>query len=433
MILAGAALLPFNYLVGVDLGPANVRALHLWAPVALAVGLVFRPRTQVGTLAPITLLFATTAMAVALSTLLATPADYRTRGMLDCLMLALNVLAFAVTYANLAADSELWQSFFQMLVGASAVASIMLVAQALTATTTGTLRDDASAFGLGTVTGTYVTAFAAAAAVSVAFVTSGKARIIALVALGLHTVAATLALARGPWVGFALALTVVVPLGLWVRPGKTLLGPIGRLATAGVLVGLSVGTLFIFNPAALRIALVRVLQIANLSSGTGLTRVNLFNALLTDALESPVFGHGASAYRRTSELIGVQGSISENFALEMFHAGGLVAALPFLVGLGLVVMATFRAVRSAAWGTMALLCLGALIAMLFGAMTNPAAWNASYWVTLAMCAALDPVARSGTRSKASPHDVGPGGHLTAREAFPPGSRSVADLPEGLTG
>src|SRR3954470_3397128 len=142
------------------------------------------------------------------------------------------------------------------------------------------------------------------------------------------------------------------------------------------------GTLFITSPLVRALVMQRFFQIVKLDAGTGWSRVIMWKMFLRDALRSPVFGHGASAYREISESLGVHGTVSENFVVEIFHAGGAVSVVLLVIGLGGVILycllkpgADRRPAATAA-------CLAGGVALILGAMTNPAAWNGLFWVMI---------------------------------------------------
>jgi hypothetical protein len=115
---------------------------------------------------------------------------------------------------------------------------------------------------------------------------------------------------------------------------------------------------------------------------------------LRDAERSPVFGHGASAYREISESLGVHGTVSENFVVEIFHAGGGVSVLLLVAGLSGVILYCLLKPGADEKPTHTAACLAGGVALIFGAMTNPAAWNGLFWVMMGVVASR-PVGRRG--------------------------------------
>src|SRR3989442_1657960 len=140
------------------------------------------------------------------STMLGTPTEYRSRGLLDAALLGINLSAFTITYGVLRLRNA-WAEFTVALFVSSLFASGLLAARAVFVARSGVfMLSDSYILGLGTVTGTFTAAFAAAAVTALAFATSGHLRIVAAIGVGLHGIAAGLALARGPWLAFAVAV-----------------------------------------------------------------------------------------------------------------------------------------------------------------------------------------------------------------------------------
>jgi hypothetical protein len=196
-----------------------------------------------------------------------------------------------------------------------------------------------------------------------------------------------LALARGPWLAFLLAVFIVIPISAWrFRRQFTVPAILGRAATLMVALPAVAGTMFVTIPLVRALVMQRFFQIVKLDAGTGWSRVVMWKMFLRDAERSPVFGHGASAYREISESLGVHGTVSENFVVEIFHAGGGVSVLLLVAGLSGVIFycllkpgADQKPGRTAA-------CLAGGVALIFGAMTNPAAWNGLFWVMMGVVA-----------------------------------------------
>jgi hypothetical protein len=130
----------------------------------------------------------------------------------------------------------------------------------------------------------------------------------------------------------------------------------------------------------------------------------MWKMFLRDAERSPVFGHGASAYREISESLGVHGTVSENFVVEIFHAGGGVSVLLLVLALsGVLIYCLLKPGpdrRPAATAA----CLGGGVALILGAMTNPAAWNGLFWVMMGVVASR-PASVKGA-APAPAHSIG---------------------------
>jgi hypothetical protein len=380
-MLIGAWVAPFNSYFVFHIGGLP---LLIWGFVAsLVVIAVFRGDLLEAVDGSVLALWGTF-LFVLLSTVLATPDEYKPYGIADVVVLALNLAAFSSIRCYYVLRPAGWERFFQALAISSVCMSFALVARALIAARSGqAMGDDSYILGLGTIVGTYTSAFAAASAAAAIFATSRRGFLLAMGAFVVHGIAALLALARGPWLAFLLAVFIVVPVFAWTfRRHYTAAGILTRALSLMIALPAVAGTLFVTSPLVRALVTQRFFQIVKLDAGTGWSRVIMWKMFLRDAERSPVFGHGASAYREISESLGVHGTVSENFVVEIFHAGGGVSVLLLVAGLGGVILyclvkpgADRRAAATAA-------CLAGGVALILGAMTNPAAWNGLFWVMM---------------------------------------------------
>ncbi|HXV17760.1 MAG TPA: hypothetical protein VD758_13325, partial [Gemmatimonadaceae bacterium] len=153
---------------------------------------------------------------VTLSTAFATPAEYKPYGIADVVVLTLNLAAFSAIRCYYFLRPQSWERFFAVLASSSVCMSIALVTRALIAARSGqAMGDDSYILGLGTIVGTFTSAFAAAAFAAALFATSRRAFLLGMTAFIVHGVAALLALARGPWLAFIIAVFTVIPIAAW--------------------------------------------------------------------------------------------------------------------------------------------------------------------------------------------------------------------------
>jgi len=392
-LLLGAFLTPFNYVVAIPAGPITLHPLQVWAVLLVMLTLVRKPRTVLEAGDPPALLLWTMFAFVGVSTVLGTPDQFRVRGYLDAFLLAINLAAFTLSYGHLRSDPAGWAPFARTLFGASLLSSGFLVVRALLVARSGMfVLPDSYMLGLGTVTGTFTAALAAASVSGMTFAATRRLRVWMMVGIVLHGMAASLSLARGPWIAFAIGVAVTFVLMVrWLPTLSAVAGAIFRGAVALALLLSATVAVSLANATVGLLVASRAVQVTNLGSGTGRARLSLFRALLEDAMDSPVFGHGAAAYRQVSELLQVQGAISENFLLEMFHAGGAVAAVPLVLAAGIVTIRMTRSLGAPPHGAVPAACLAGVLALMLGSLTNPAAWDTGFWVLVATAAALRPV------------------------------------------
>ena len=72
--------------------------------------------------------------------------------------------------------------------------------------------------------------------------------------------------------------------------------------------------------------------------------------------------------------------------VEIFHAGGGVSVLLLVIGLSGVLLYCLLKPGADRRPTATAACLAGGVALIFGAMTNPAAWNGLFWVMMGVVA-----------------------------------------------
>ena len=132
----------------------------------------------------------------------------------------------------------------------------------------------------------------------------------------------------------------------------------------------------------------RVLMLADEDSysvGTAKDRIDLWTAMWEDVLRNPFIGVGQDAYM--VYFPSPSGGGSHNFPLEVLHAGGLLAFLPYLLlhaiplWLGIrMVLFSHRHQATLRWTILGLL-LGS-VALILASFTNLVYWNPVYWILL---------------------------------------------------
>jgi hypothetical protein len=387
-MLVGAAVAPFNFFAGISISGLYLRPLHLWAfGAALLFVALYRREIPAVIDGPV-LAFSAMFAFILLSTLFATPPEYKFRGIADVGLLALNVVGFALIRCYYAIRPDRWLRFFNVLGVSSICMSLGLIARALMAASSGMVTGvDSYALGLGTVAGTYTATFAAASTAAMVFAMSRRGFLLALGAFIVHGLAMLLSLARGPWLAFLVAVVTMIPIAAWRFRGRfTVLGTLIRGGSIVVALPALAGAVLVASPFVRKLVTQRVVELVKLDAGTGSARLIMWKAFLTDGLRSPLFGHGAAAYRDISEHLGVQGTVSENFLVEIFHAGGAVAVVLLLVALVGVLLRCLLSPGAGRRPAQTAACLVGAVALVIGSMTNPAAWNGLFWLILGLVA-----------------------------------------------
>jgi hypothetical protein len=383
-VLAGAAIAPFNFLVGVSISGLYLRPLHLWAFGAALVLIALHRRALIAAIDGPVLAFSAMFAFILLSTVFATPPEYKFRGIADVGLLALNVVAFTIVRCYCAMRPDRWPRFFTVLAVSSVCMSLSLVVRALMAALSGKATGvDSYALGLGTVAGTYTATFAAASTAAIVFATDRRGLRIALGAFVIHGLAMLLSLARGPWLAFLVAVVTMIPIAAWRFRGRfTMLGTLVRGGSIAIALPTLAGAILLVSPFVRKLVMQRVVQLVKLDAGTGSARLIMWKSFLRDGLRSPIFGHGAAAYRDISEHLGVRGTVSENFVVEIFHAGGAVAVGLLLLALAGLLLRCLLAPGAARRPAQTAACLVGALTLVIGSTTNPAAWNGLFWLIL---------------------------------------------------
>jgi hypothetical protein len=387
-ILAGAAVAPFNFMLGIQISGLYLRPLHLWAFGAGLILVAVYRRALLSVIDGAVLAFWAMLAFVVLSTLFATPAEYRFRGIADAALLSLNVTAFTVVKCYYDLRPNRWLSLFNVLAVSSVAMSLVMIAQALLTASGGqVLGVGANTLGLGTVAGTYTSTFAAAATAAMVFATDRRGFFLALGAFVIHGTAALLSLARGPWLAFAVAVLVIVPLAAWRFRGRfTVVGTAIRGGSIAIALPTLGGLVFLLSPFVRKLLTQRFVELVQTDAGTGSARLNMWREFLRDGFRSPLFGHGAAAYREISESLGVKGTVSENFVVEIFHAGGGVAVFLLIVALSSVMLRCLLPPGAARRPAHTAACITGAAALIMASTTNPAAWNGLFWLILGLTA-----------------------------------------------
>jgi hypothetical protein len=389
LCLVGAAVAPFDLLVGLDVGGLTIRPLQLWVAAMLLVYGATDRRELVASLGPATLALFAFCASVALSTILATPSELFTRGVADAVLLFLNALVFALSLAALSGRPALWNRVVVVLSISAVASAALLTYRANQVNTSLAASTTSEALTIGTVRGTYTMAFTAAIAAFAIFSPNRKWTARAWLGLIVYTSAGILSLARGAWVGFGAGLFVALVLGAWRLRGERRLWRI-TLRTAATLVVMAVTSVvtILRTPRAPALVVTRVASATSTTTGTNYTRLQLYHGIFNDAMRSPVFGNGAASYRRISTLLGNQNTISENFALEMFHAGGANAMFWLLIGGVLAVSHAIRMSERRDRLPASLAALASVVTVGIGTLTNPAAWDGLFWLLLGLAASV---------------------------------------------
>jgi len=196
-----------------------------------------------------------------------------------------------------------------------------------------------------------------------------------------------LSFSRGAWVGFGVGMILLPFSARYVpRQGPKLRTPLWR--TVVLLSGTVVGGYFLIvrlMPFMQDVLVERFMTLTMWDQGTMFLRLQNWMKLITDALQSPVFGRGASAYRGLLEAP----NVPESFLVETFHSAGLVGVAAFV---WLQIYLLRQAIRMLHAGEHLQLrwimpFLVSYAGYFVSIQTNPNAWGGFYWMFVALFAA----------------------------------------------
>jgi len=189
---------------------------------------------------------------------------------------------------------------------------------------------------------------------------------------------------RGAWVGLGAGL-ILLPFSARFAPQveQKLRTPIWR--TAAILAGTVVGGYFLIVavlPYLKDVLIDRLMTLTMWDQGTMFHRYETWILLISDALQSPVWGRGAAAFRGLLE----PPFIPESFLIETFHSSGLVGAGAYLWIQIYMLRRAMRLLRAGQHLQLRWIMpfLVSYAGYFLSIQTNPDAWGAFYWMFLAL-------------------------------------------------
>lgn len=196
-----------------------------------------------------------------------------------------------------------------------------------------------------------------------------------------------LSFSRGAWVGFGIGM-ILLPFSARYVPqqGPKFRTPLWR--TVVILSGTVVGAYFLIVrmlPYLRDVLIDRLMTLSVWDQGTMFLRYQGWITLITDALQSPVFGRGASAYRGLLEAP----NVPESFLVETFHSAGLVGVAAFLWVQIYLLRQAIRMLREGRHLQLRWIMpfLVSYAGYFVSIQTNPNAWSGFYWMFVALMAA----------------------------------------------
>ena len=208
-------------------------------------------------------------------------------------------------------------------------------------------------------------------------------------ALGVILLVGTvLSLSRGAWITLLLGWSALLVIGVYKRILR-MQHIVAMIATIGFmfLIGGLISSLVPGLVSSLGLAS-RIQRSLDISTGTGLARIESARRQFEAFLGRPILGNGAETYKLLTE-----GLPAENLLVEILYSAGLLGFVPFVISIAGVLLHALRAIRRLTLSRDYQLnpwiiptFLGS-ISFIVGVQTNSSGWFPQFWILLALLAA----------------------------------------------
>ena len=393
-LVAGACLTLFN--IKIAIAGAHVRPNMVFAALAgaawiarIALG-IDRPR-RVPYLLPLALVD----VVYAASTLLHTPHEWVTRGLMDCFLYALNVLQYAMVVWFLERDRGLAVRAAKSLLAGTAfysgATSLLFLAARLNLGWADSLTSRIPGSNvtridmLWTTQGSYL-AFAVIVPLCLLVFfprgMGGVSRRFVLSVLLINLAGLVLTFARGPWLAVLATLPLLFVFAAVRYPIRRGMRRIALATVLASMAALLASILLIaFVPKVSAMVAARGENIVNLS-GTAMGRIQLWDSMWDGFKKAPVFGRGARTWERYTII---PRQATENFAIELLYSSGLAGAGTLLSAVVAISLGALRRIWTwprASLDPWTFALFWGFVAMFGASMTNPAAWGGYFWIVM---------------------------------------------------
>jgi len=389
-----------NFFVALDLGPANLRPsmivlLALAGPWLLLVSRRGRMRVPG--------FWSVLALVITFwgATLLNYDSPYIQRGVISCLLLALNVMHYILVTDGLGhASLGRLDHVVSILIGGgviyglSALAGVVLTLLGIPNNLVAVMWLQAyqgapyegpmPLNGFGTVTASYLASVLVMLLGRLLY--RGRARWYEWLGVGVLGLDVLNSYSRGAWLGTIVGGGVLIVTLLSQRTKR-----LGRLLAVGFIVGLLSVMLWwvlqVVTPTVTTILQARFGRFFDLDDGTVSDRRRLWLLPWEDLWSSPLIGHGADAYQA---FITRPGEVVESLLFEVLHSSGFLGVaflfMPILTQAIRAVHALRRVQHPSVPIELLVMTTGGFATLLAATQTNPAWQGAFYWIVLALWA-----------------------------------------------
>ena len=328
------------------------------------------------------------------------------RGVADCFLLTLNLAQYAIVAR--AADMERLLRIVFIVASTSYTFLIFLYGLVSVGGFPGLTQQETPEILrltlLGTTQAAYILFSLVTFLVYLCFFGHPFSKILTLWCLASHFVALALTFSRAAWLALLAVIILFLCFALVRFPLRRSFRGIYVLAS----ITLSIGAFGYWYASrdATEILTERA-EAVSLEEGTVVDRLVLWNNMLEDWRNAPLFGHGAHDYAKFRDT---PEQVSENYLLELLHSGGIITAGFFLLGIFALgwraIPWTWSAAVERPWS---LPLLAGFAAMSMSALTNPAMTGGIYWIGagLLSLSALPGRARVETPRTLIPNNVLP--------------------------
>ena len=203
---------------------------------------------------------------------------------------------------------------------------------------------------------------------------------IGLFQLSIYIVALISSYSRGAWISFCIGSIILFFFYFRAKLFKFFFRKILLLLL--LVIGIIV-LIFYASTNIQDIISVQMLNLISTDQGTGYYRMSMWEQMLGDIIDFPIWGRGGGAFLK---FISYEGSPSENYFLEIFQSSGLFGLLAVILPIIIVIGKSLKLIfmHKKSFEPLLIMIFAANIGLLFPILTTPGAWGGFYWFMFAL-------------------------------------------------